>query len=79
MVQAQATEAVSGALVDHLSDERHPRLRQQPADIEQAWVLYQRAVRWTDAWTLEAAEQAISQLQEATRLDPDFVRAYAAL
>jgi TolB-like protein len=78
-LQARVTESVSEALVEHLSDEQRAQLRRQPTDSEQAWALYQRAVRWTDEWTQEAAEQAIVQLQEATRLDPEFALAYAAL
>lgn len=78
-VQAQVTEAVSQVLVKHLTDEQRAKLRKQPTDNERAWALYQRAVRWTDQWTLEAAETAIAQLQEATRLDPRFALAFAAL
>jgi len=78
-VQTQVTEAVSLALVKHLTDEQRAQLRKQPTDNEQAWALYQRAVRWTDEWTVAAAETAIRQLEEATRLDPDFALAYAAL
>ena len=78
-VQAQVTEAVSQVLVKHLTDEQRAKLRKQPTDNERAWALYQRAIRWTDQWTLEAAETAIAQLREATHLDPRFALAYAAL
>jgi TolB-like protein len=78
-IQRQVTEAVAGALLQELSEEQRAALRRQPTDNEQAWALYQRAVRWTDEWTLPAAEKAIVQLQEATRRDPDFALAYAAL
>ena len=78
-LQSHATETVSLALVKHLTDEQRAQLRKQPTDNEQAWALYQRAVRWTDEWTVAAAETAIRQLEEAIRLDPDFALAYAAL
>jgi serine/threonine-protein kinase len=78
-LQSQATEAVGLTLGKHLTDEQRAQLHKQPTDNEQAWALYQRAVRWTDEWTVAAAETAIRQLEEATRLDPDFALAYAAL
>lgn len=78
-IQAQVTEAVSQVLVKRLTDEQRARLRRQPTTDERAWALYQRAIRWTDQWTLGAAETAIAQLREATRLDPRFALAYAAL
>jgi adenylate cyclase len=76
-LQEQVAESVVAALTLHLDESERDRLTQRLTDNAEAYEFYLKSLEQYGKYTTQSLAIAVQLCEEATRLDPKFVRAYS--